>query len=196
MRWPDFGLALHHYLGWYSVKSPRDTEKRWLGLLQKSVKDPLTLAIQRPRLVTVCIIYGEASLLLIITIPLEFSLSSEFKDRHSSRMHFTGLLSFASALAYMPLILATASTTTYELCTTKYGTKSVAQPGSTTYALRTTVFETQVRTTTPVKTITPVGKTITVYQPAVAFTTVTKSPQKTATFSTTSTIVTTVSSPR
>lgn len=110
-------------------------------------------------------------------------------------MHFTRLLSFASALAFMPLVIGTGSTTTYELCTTKYGTQSVAQPGSTTYALRTTVFETQIRTTTPVKTITPVGKTITVYQPAIAFTTVTQSPQKTATFSTTSTIVTTVSLP-
>lgn len=62
--------------------------------------------------------------------------------------------------ALLPLVECTISTYIQELCTTGYGTRSVASVPSTTHALTFDFYPLVLSTLTPVKTVTPVATTV------------------------------------
>ena len=71
------------------------------------------------------------------------------------------LILFVFLASFARCTLATVSTTSYELCTTKYGTSSKNPVPSSTYSLALTFYATLKITSTPLTTVTPAPKTTT-----------------------------------
>ena len=86
--------------------------------------------------------------------------------------------------------LATVSSTSYQLCTTKYGTSSKNPVPSSTYSLALTFHPTLVITSTPLTTVTPAPKTTVltntqIVRASVAYTTLTSTLTSTKTYTST-----------
>lgn len=67
---------------------------------------------------------------------------------------------FSISTVILPSVNCTVSSYTQELCTTGYGTKSVASVPSTTHALSLVFHPVVLSTFTPVATVTPVAMTV------------------------------------
>ena len=67
---------------------------------------------------------------------------------------------FGISAIILPSVDCTVSSYTQELCTTKYGTKSVASVPSTTHALSLEFYPVVLSTLTPVATVTPAATTV------------------------------------
>lgn len=94
----------------------------------------------------------------------------------------TPIISYALFAFFARCAFATVFSTSYELCTTKYGIHPTTPVPTTTYSLALTLHPTLKTTVTPVITLTPVPTTATVtYTQSVTVSTTTTLPQSTST---------------